>query len=488
MQKIRKILTLITALCLVSFISMVAFGCGTSAQNITFYGIKCQLNGDEIIGECTVDFYNDTENAFDKLKFNLFANAFRKDAKNKPILEQYKTRAYPNGESYGEMEIKEVFLGERKLEFIIEGEDKNILTVNLLEPCFPEERVKVKVCYKIKLANVIARTGVNDSTINLANFYPILCGIEKDAFYECVYYSIGDPYYSDCANYKVEFKCDKKYVVASSGKEVSTSEVDGVKTCVYQLNNARSFAIVLSEKFQVKSCEYDGVNILYYYYDDNSPDASLEVAKESIDYFSKTFGKYPYKTYSVVQTKFVQGGMEFPALVMISDDLSEKENIEVIVHETAHEWWSIGVGNNEIRYGFLDEGLAEYSVVLFYENHAKYGLTRENMVQSAERTFKAFCSVLDHLHKKVDTSMLRALNEYQTEYEYVNIAYIKPVIMYDTLRKTVGEKKFFSALKNYYEKYQFKNATPDDLVGVFEKTGCATNGYFRSFFDGKALI
>jgi aminopeptidase N len=84
--------------------------------------------------------------------------------------------------------------------------------------------------------------------------------------------------------------------------------------------------------------------------------------------------------------------------------------------------------------------------------------------------------------------MLRALNEYQTEYEYVNIAYIKPVIMYDTLRKTVGEKRFFSALKSYYENYQFKNATPDDLVGAFEKTGCATNEYFRSFFDGKALI
>ena len=110
------------------------------------------------------------------------------------------------------------------------------------------------------------------------------------------------------------------------------------------------------------------------------------------------------------------------------------------------------------------------------------------MVDSAELTFKSFCTVYDKLYNKVDTSMLRALNEYSSEYEYVNIAYIKPVIMYDTLRTTVGDKKFFSALKKYYETYSFKNATPYDLVGAFEKCGADANGYFKSFFEGKALI
>jgi aminopeptidase N len=60
--------------------------------------------------------------------------------------------------------------------------------------------------------------------------------------------------------------------------------------------------------------------------------------------------------------------------------------------------------------------------------------------------------------------------------------------MYDNLRTTIGDELFFKALKKYYQTYKFKNATPYDLVGAFEKVGADTNGYFQSFFDGKVII
>jgi aminopeptidase N len=173
---------------------------------------------------------------------------------------------------------------------------------------------------------------------------------------------------------------------------------------------------------------------------------------------------------------------------MISDNLESDSFGEVIVHETAHQWWQSVVGNNEIEYGFLDEGLAEYSVVLFYENYPEYNLTREYLVRSAENTYKIFCSVYDKINKQVNTVMLRSLKEFTSEYEYVNMAYIKPCIMYDKLRVTIGEEKFFNSLKSYYKNYKMKNATPDDLVGAFEKTGADTNGFFKSFFEGKVII
>ena len=141
-----------------------------------------------------------------------------------------------------------------------------------------------------------------------------------------------------------------------------------------------------------------------------------------------------------------------------------------------------------IEYGFLDEGLAEYSVVLFYENHPNYGMSRENMIDATEKTFKAYCTVYDKLFGKVDTSMIRGLNKFSSEYEYVNIAYIKPCLMYEYLRRTAGDERFFKGLKQYYEKYKFKNATPYDIVGIFEKIGADTNGYFETFYLGKEII
>ena len=474
---------IVLAVCSICF-----YGCKDKNNGITQYQIECELIGNVLTGEEKVKFYNGSENSFTELKFNLYANAFRKDAKFRPIAEQYNHVAYPNGLSYGDIEIHGVTDGKKALEYRIEGQDQNILTVCLDKEVFPNECATVVINYKITLADVIARTGVNEKTINLACFYPVLCGIQNGSFYECEYYSAGDPFFSDVADYFVTIKVNKEYTVATSGVQESVKIQGEEKIVESKIKSARSFAMVLSKNFSVLEDKVNGVDIKYYYYQDDNPEKFMEYAKKSFALFTKLFGEYPYECYSVVKTPFVQGGMEFPALVMISDNLEMESFGEVIVHETAHQWWQTAVGNNEIEYGFLDEGLAEYSVVLFYENHPEYNLSREYLIKSAENTYKIFCSVYDKINKKVNTVMVRHLKDFTSEYEYVNMAYVKPCIMYDKVRVTIGEEKFFKALKGYYKNFKMKNATPDDLVGAFEKTGADTNGFFKSFFEGKVII
>ena len=487
----RKISLLVCTLLVLSFLLVSGCGQGKSCNEqpkISTYEITCELHDDKLSGKEKVTFYNCYDNSFKILKFNLFGNAFRKDAKFSPVSAQHYSRAYYNGVDYGEMTINKVYSGDLDLEFSICGQDQNVLEVRLNEEIFPEESVTVIIDFELSIAKVLARTGVTNRAINLGNFYPILCAVDENGFYECLYYSVGDPFFSDCADYLVNFTCNSDYVVASSGALLEEKEQNGFKTSRYQAQNVRSFAMVLSKDFKVEQGSSCGVDVKYYYYDDQTPTESLDYALKSIAYFSKTFGEYPYKTYTVVQTGFLQGGMEYPTLVMISDSLEKAERGEVIVHETAHQWWQTVVGNNEIKYGFLDEGLAEYSVVLFYENHSEYGLTREQLIKISEQTFRVFCSVYDKVFGKIDTSMIRSLGEFTTEYEYVNVAYVKPCIMYDTLRKTTGDERFFKALKKYYAEYKFKNVQPEHLVGVFEKIGADSNGFFKSFFDGTAII
>ncbi len=483
----RKIKVVVFAL-LLSLILPVFTACTSPKGEGTSYEIECELNGNALSGVERVEFTNPSDNSFNQIKFNLFGNAFRENATFKPIASQYTSRAYPNGQSYGNMQINSVKVEGEGVKYQIAGKDENILVVPLKEELFPDESVVIEIEFTLNLANVIARTGVNDSTINLGNFYPILCGIENNSFYECVYYSSGDPFYSDVSDYDVKITLDKDYVVATSGKLVNASISGNKTTNEYSLKKARSFAMVVSKNFKVLNSDCNGVSVCYYYYDDATPNESLEYATKSLKLFTELYGEYAYPTYSVVQTKFMQGGMEYPALVMIADDLEKNAYGEVIVHETAHQWWQTAVGNNEIKYGFLDEGLAEYSVVAFYERHNEYGMTRKNMVSSAERTYKIFCSVSDKIFGKVNTVMLRELGEFTSEYEYVNMAYIKPCIMYENLRVSVGDSIFFKGLKRYYKEYCFKNARPEDLVGAFEKVGADTNGYFDSFFNGKVII
>ena len=462
-------------------------GCEQSG-NRTKYEIDCEFDGERVSGTEKVSFFNSTDNSFTELKFNLFANAFRKGAKYSPVSAQYYHQAYKWGDSFGGAEISAVRIDGEETEFSVGGEDMNILYVPLKKEVFPNERAAVEIDFAADIAKVIARTGITADTVNLANFYPILCGIESGGFYECVYYGSGDPFFSDPSDYTVNFTRDKKYVAAASGEKVS-EKTDGEKIISrYKIENARSFALVLSEKFQVLTEKVGDTEILYYYYSDGTPDKSILCAKQALKFFGDKWGGYPYETYSVVQTPFIQGGMEFTALTYISADLESAAYREVIIHETAHQWWQTVVGNNEIKHPFIDEGLAEYSVVLFYEAHPDYGYTRESLIKSAEQTYKIYCSVYDKIAGAVDTTMTRAIPEYTSEYEYVNIAYVKACIMFDYLRQTVGDGKFFAGLKKFYEENAYKTATPESLVGAFERAGANSNGFFDGFFDGKVII
>lgn len=487
----KKRARLISILLIIAFcVTFFTFsGCGQKDLERSKYEIQASLSENVLTGREKVSFYNSSENAFSVLKFNLYPNAYREGAKYSPISSQYKSRAYYNGVNYGSITINGVWDEKgNSLEFEIAGEDQNVLLVNLEQTVYPGECALVIIDFTTVIAQVVSRLGVTEHTINLANFYPILCGIYNQSFYECLYYSIGDPFFSDASDYHVTLLVDESYVLASGGKLCASSSKDGKKTLEFCAENLRSFACVLSKEFDILTKECNGVQINYYFYKDQTPEKSLKTAQESLEFYSKTFGEYPFDTYAVVQTPFVQGGMEFSGLVMISDNLEKGAHEEVIIHETAHQWWQTTVGNNEIEHPFLDEGLTEYSVVLFYENHSEYGFTREQLIKSSEQTYKMYCSVYEKLFNQVDTTMLRPLGEFKSEYEYVNICYVKPCIMFDYLRTTVGDAKFFKSLGKYYSDYAFKNACPDDLVGAFEKCGSDTNGFFESFFEGKVII
>lgn len=429
-------------------------------------------------------YYNSTENEIGDLKFNLYGNAYRENAKFSPVSQSYADGAYYAGKSYGGLTVDSV---ENCAAWNVGGEDENILTVTLLTPVYPEERAEISISYRLFLANVNHRTGVTQNTVNLGNFYPVLCAYTNEGFKECTYISCGDPFLSECANYKVTLDLPPEYIAATSGKAGKESVVSGRKRCTYTLEKARDFAIVLSDKFKVETRAVGNTEVKYYYYDDDAPKASLAVACESAEYFSKSFGEYVYPALSVVQTGFCYGGMEYPALTMISDKLDAEGKIYTVVHENAHQWWYAMVGSNQLDCAWQDEGLAEYSSLLFFENHPSYSFTRTGIVGSATKAYRAYYSVYKQIFGETNTSMNRNLAEYESDYEYANIAYNKGLLLFDMLRQTIGDEKFIAALGEYFRDNVYTLASCDDLLSSFLKHG-DLEGFFSSFIDGKIVI
>ena len=438
-----------------------------------------------LTGTAKVTFENGTDSEFSVLKFQLYPNAYRKDALYAPVSTVYRSSAYYNGDSYGEMVISSVH-GSKNWEVV--GEDENVLYAYLERPLYPGDKVVLDIGFMTKLASVNHRTGVTAHTVNLGNFFPILCGLKDGGFVETVYYSDGDPFYSDCADYKVTLTLPKEYVVAATGAIMEERTLESKKVHTMSATNVRDFAMVLSEKFRVTTTKVGETTLSYYYYQDQTPKKTLDLIEESFCFYEKTFGEYPYGNYAVAQTGFCYGGMEYPCLSFVSDALSEDGKARAVAHETAHQWWYGVVGSDQIENAWQDEGLAEYSTLAFFEEYEKYGFTRETLVKEAIEEYRSYYDVYGSVLGRTDTRMTRHLKDYLSDYEYKCISYDKAVVMWDTLRKSVGEKKFFDGLKKYYQNCKFKMATPYDLIGCFEKTGLDVSGFFDSFLEGKAIL
>ena len=84
--------------------------------------------------------------------------------------------------------------------------------------------------------------------------------------------------------------------------------------------------------------------------------------------------------------------------------------------------------------------------------------------------------------------MTRHLEDFVSDYEYVNIAYNKGLILFDTLRTSIGDERFIAGLKNYYSACLGKIASEQDLTGCFTSTGVDIQGFFESFLEGKIII
>ena len=180
--------------------------------------------------------------------------------------------------------------------------------------------------------------------------------------------------------------------------------------------------------------------------------------------------------------------MEYPGLTMLSDRLTGEEKARAIAHETAHQWWCAVVGSDPTENAWQDEGLAEYSAVLFFENYEKYGYTREALVTEALREYRSYYDVYGSVLGRTDTRMTRNLREYLSEYEYRCLSYDKALVLFDTLRKSVGDKKFLSGLAKYYHAHKFETVGVGELVGAFEKAGVDARGFFDSFLNGKGIL
>lgn len=496
MVKIKKVICYLLLVVVLGVSSFSLVSCAKNEQKkyskgLSTYSIQAKLSSDmKVSATENVTFVNRTGQALNEICFHLYPRAFREGASFKPYTSLTLASCFPNGISYGNIEISKVSVNEKQVNTNLSGEDEDILQIDLDSPLENKKSIKVSIDFSLIIPNATHRFGYYNGNINLGNWYPILCYFSDGKFDKSPYYSTGDPFCSEIANYDISISYPKEYNIFSTG-EIETSEINGEIQAKITAKAVRDFALNFSNNSAKTETMVGGTRIVYVGYNsDENINKYLDISAKATEYFSKTFGNYPYSTLTIVKTPFIYGGMEYPNIVFISDSIDdEDEYLKVIVHEIAHQWWYAVVGNNEVTEAWLDESLAEYSTALFFENNSSYGISYDDLIKNAVASYTLYVDVIKTLRGEVNTKMNLRVNEYQNDYEYSYMVYVKGVIMFDELKNAVGEAKLINGLKKYYKDNKFKIASKQQFLNAF-RFACHKDldKFFEGFLTGESII
>ncbi len=413
-------------------------------------------------------YVNKGNKKLNTLYFHLYPNAFKMQDST-PFEKAEMDQAYPYGFEPGSIQVDAVKNNHEILNYIIMGTGDSILRVNLDQDLEPGERIELAIDFIVKLPPCCSRFGYGEHTMNIANWYPIISVFDENGWNLEPYYTFGDPFYSDIADYRIILSMPPAYQVASSGDLLKKENINGKIYWTLEGKRIRDFAIVVSNQFKIINDEVNDIKIYAYYFEDKMADISLETAKDAIKIFSDLYGKYPYKQFTVTASDFFSGGMEYPNIALIDQSLYKEESKDIleymIVHETAHQWWYGMVGNNQILEPWLDEALAEYSTLLYYEK--KYGAQVKN--QLFEKRIVKNYERYKRSGQSENNAIYRSINQFKDVQEYQALVYCKGAMFLQDLRKQLGDEIFFKMMQVYFDKYKYKNANTEDFIKVCEQ-------------------
>ncbi|MGK9477247.1 M1 family metallopeptidase [Melioribacter sp. OK-6-Me] len=217
---------------------------------------------------------------------------------------------------------------------------------------------------------------------------------------------------------------------------------------------------------------------LQYYSLKNNFEKALKDFEDHPDYlkiFEKLFGVYPFtkEKYAVAEFLWKYGAMEHQTLTGIGSNFitGRKFFQDMLIHELAHHWWGNAVSPSTWRDIWLNEGFATYSEALYWE--AKAGKS----------------ALISTMNSKISNFNDTPL--YNPGFRlFSRTIYDKGAWVLHMLRNEIGDSLFFASLRNYLNKYKYKNASTRDFQNICENTtGMNLDYFFKQWvYEGRGII
>jgi len=277
---------------------------------------------------------------------------------------------------------------------------------------------------------------------------------------------------------------DSSAVSVSNGKLVDIKTAGNRRTyhwkTVYPISTY--LIAIYSGSYKTYSQKYisitrDTMQLVYYAFPKDFEDAKIDFADHGnyIKIFEQMFGPYPFikEKYGVAEFLWDMGAMEHQSITGIGAKFisGRKFFTDMLIHELAHHWWGDAVGPKTWKDIWLNEGFATYSEALYWEKQTGFAALQSTL-SSKKGTFPS-------------GTLYNPSNDL-----FSRLVYDKGAWVLHMLRKEVGDKTFFSILKEYFKKFEYSNASTNDFKKVCENlSGKNLSVFFNQWiYKGEGII
>lgn len=202
----------------------------------------------------------------------------------------------------------------------------------------------------------------------------------------------------------------------------------------------------------------------------------MDKTKAYLDMYEEMMGRYPFKKFAVVEG-ILPTGYGMPSFTLLGSSVIRLPFIPdtSLGHEIAHNWWGNSVFVDDLS-GNWSEAITTYTADYLYAE-SKGKAEAKDFRLSKLRGYRNFAG---------DNPI--ALNAFSdaTAAQSRSVGYNKGAMVFHMLRRTVGDKAFFSGLKRFYEDRVFKKTRWDDIRRAFEKASDRDLGWFFEQWLGRS--
>ncbi|RYU94461.1 M1 family metallopeptidase [Emticicia agri] len=166
------------------------------------------------------------------------------------------------------------------------------------------------------------------------------------------------------------------------------------------------------------------------------------ITRHALEFYSALWTPYPFPQLTLQDGP--SAGMEYPMVINSNQGAAD--------HETGHQWWPMVVGNNETRYGWMDEGFNQYMNILSAADSKGIPYKLDGLGQSYGK----------QSGDEDEAPMMWSANDAASGYRFQT--YGKTPLMLSMLGGIVGDEAVMKAMKEYAKVWSFKHPSPWDYM------------------------